>query len=125
MGFLQLFDADIITDLNIAQQWQESKRRDRADWLDVAIGIVSGNEKRRLKFSADADGVHGMIAGSTGSGKSELLMTLIMGLAVKYDPSIVNFVLVDYKGGAAFDPIDTPTPAVDKVTNLGPGRRSA
>lgn len=121
VGFLQLFDADIITDLNISQQWQESKRRERADWLDVAIGIVSGNEKRRLKFSADADGVHGMIAGSTGSGKSELLMTLIMGLAIKYDPSIVNFVLVDYKGGAAFDPFDTLPHAVDKVTNLGPG----
>ena len=45
-----------------------------------------------------------MIAGTTGSGKSELLMTLVAGLAVRYDPRIINFVLVDFKGGAAFEP---------------------
>ena len=52
--------------------------------------------------------MHGMIAGGTGSGKSELLMTLIVGLALNYSPDILNFVLVDYKGGGAFQPFQRP-----------------
>lgn len=121
VGLLELFDAATITDLEIDKHWKSSKNSEQANWLEVAVGMISGKEKRRLKFSADADGVHGMIAGSTGSGKSELLMTMILGLALRYDPSIVNFVLVDYKGGAAFDPFDNLPHKVDKVTNLGPG----
>ena len=48
--------------------------------------MMSGNKPRTMVFSAKHDGVHGMVAGGTGSGKSELLMTLIVGLAVNYDP---------------------------------------
>ena len=59
-----------------------------------------------------------MIAGGTGAGKSELLMTLIVGLALRYDPTILNFVLVDYKGGGAFKPFETLPHVVDIVTNL-------
>ena len=98
--------------------WQASRQPDQADWLKVAIGALSGGDVRRLKLSADADGVHGLIAGSTGSGKSELLMTMILSLAYAYDPSIVNFVLVDFKGGAAFEPFRNLPHVVDIVTNL-------
>jgi DNA segregation ATPase FtsK/SpoIIIE, S-DNA-T family len=100
------------------QNWQRSKEPANADWLETSVGLLSGNEIRKLVFSAKADGVHGLIAGSTGSGKSELLMTLVLGLALNYDPSIVNFVLVDYKGGAAFEPFRKLPHCVDIVTNL-------
>ena len=108
---------DQMTELTTAS-WEHSKSPKFADWLGVNVGAMSGNEVRKLVFSAKADGVHGMIAGSTGSGKSELLMTLILGLAITYDPSIINFVLVDYKGGSAFEPFRTLPHAVDIVTNL-------
>jgi type VII secretion protein EccCb len=101
-----------------AENWRHSKNPNVADWLQTAIGLLSGNEPRVLKFSAKADGVHGIIAGSTGSGKSELLMTLIIGLALNYDPSVLNFVLIDYKGGAAFEPFKRLPHKVDIVTNL-------
>jgi DNA segregation ATPase FtsK/SpoIIIE, S-DNA-T family len=89
-----------------------------ADWLYTAVGLLSGNEPRVLTFSAKADGVHGLIAGSTGSGKSELLMTLIIGMALNFNPDVLNFVLVDYKGGAAFEPFKKLPHKVDIVTNL-------
>ncbi|MGW6196254.1 FtsK/SpoIIIE domain-containing protein [Kribbella sp. NPDC055110] len=56
------------------------------------------------KFVVDlvADGPHGLIAGTTGSGKSELLQTLVASLAVVNRPDELTFVLVDYKGGSAF-----------------------
>ena len=59
-----------------------------------------------------------MVAGSTGSGKSELLISLIMGLAVNYAPSVLNFVLIDYKGGGAFKELYDLPHVVDLVTNI-------
>ncbi|MGC8781949.1 MAG: FtsK/SpoIIIE domain-containing protein, partial [Anaerolineae bacterium] len=62
--------------------------------------------------------VHGLIAGGTGSGKSELLMTVVVGLALNYDPSVLNFVLVDFKGGGTFAPFEKLPHCVDIATNL-------
>lgn len=117
-ALMKLYEADTIPMLNLVERWRESKLADKADWPKVPIGMLPGAEARELHFFADADGVHGMIAGATGSGKSELLMTLILSLAIKYDPSVVNFVLIDYKGGAAFEPFRTLPHVVDVVTNL-------
>ena len=47
-------------------------------------------------------GPHGLVIGATGSGKSELLRTLVLGLAVTHSPEQLNLVLVDFKGGATF-----------------------
>ncbi len=98
--------------------WVENADMDQADWLHVPMGIVSGNRMRALQLEAKKDGVHGLIAGGTGSGKSELLMTMIVGLAAYYSPEILNFVLVDYKGGGAFKPFERLPHCVDIVTNL-------
>ena len=56
-----------------------------------------------LELDLVADGPHMLIGGTTGSGKSELLRSLVAGLALSADPDHLAFVLVDYKGGAAFD----------------------
>jgi len=102
----------------IQTQWKESTQPERADWLSVTLGVILGDRPKTLEFEAKKDGVHGLIAGGTGAGKSELLMTLIVGLAFRYDPSILNFVLVDYKGGGAFQPFADLPHCVDIVTNL-------
>ena len=111
---------DTVDKLPIKENWEHSIRPENSEWLRVPIGVVSMREVRSLVFSAKegGDGVHGMIAGTTGSGKSELLLTLIAGLAAKYDPRIVNFVLVDFKGGAAFEPFKKLPHCVDILTNL-------
>ncbi|WP_203434104.1 FtsK/SpoIIIE domain-containing protein [Jiangella asiatica] len=71
-------------------------------------------------FSVDvrADGPHGLVAGTTGSGKSELLQTLIASLAVANRPDEMTFVLVDYKGGAAFKDCNHLAHTVGMVTDL-------
>ncbi|MEK8171337.1 FtsK/SpoIIIE domain-containing protein [Streptomyces sp. M19] len=64
------------------------------------------------------DGPHGLIAGTTGSGKSELLQTIVASLAVANTPQNMTFVLVDYKGGSAFkDCVQLPH-TVGMVTDL-------
>lgn len=118
VNLLELNGLTRVDELPILENWKRSRQAENAEWLRVPIGLMPGNKVRELVFSADGDGVHGMIAGTTGSGKSELLLTLIVGLALRYDPSVVNFVLVDYKGGAAFDPFRTLPHCVDIVTNL-------
>lgn len=102
----------------IWDKWRLSREPVNSEWLRVPVGFMPGPKQRDLTFSANGDGVHGMIAGTTGSGKSEMLITLILGLAMRYDPSVVNFVLVDYKGGSAFKMFEGLPHVVNIVTSL-------
>lgn len=65
-----------------------------------------------------ADGPHGLIAGTTGAGKSELLRSLVAALAGGHDPDRLNFVLIDYKGGSAFAQCAELPHTVGLVTDL-------
>jgi DNA segregation ATPase FtsK/SpoIIIE, S-DNA-T family len=66
------------------------------------------------------DGPHALIAGTTGSGKSELLRTLVASLAATYPPNLCNFVLIDYKGASAFAECALLPHTVGMVTDLDP-----
>ncbi|NND02438.1 MAG: hypothetical protein HKN91_06590 [Acidimicrobiia bacterium] len=65
-----------------------------------------------------SDGPHGLLAGTTGAGKSELLRSLVAALAATVDPEHLNFVLIDYKGGSAFDACAGLPHTVGMVTDL-------
>jgi S-DNA-T family DNA segregation ATPase FtsK/SpoIIIE len=67
-------------------------------------------------------GPHAVIGGTTGSGKSELLVTWVLSLAARYPPERVTFLLVDFKGGAAFGPLAALPHTVGIVTDLDPER---
>jgi DNA segregation ATPase FtsK/SpoIIIE, S-DNA-T family len=71
-------------------------------------------------FSVDfvADGPHALVGGTTGAGKSELLRTLVASLAASVDPDHLTFVLVDFKGGSAFDECAKLPHTVGMVTDL-------
>jgi S-DNA-T family DNA segregation ATPase FtsK/SpoIIIE len=92
-----------------------------AGWLlspRSTVAIVGESLDGPFSIDLVADGPHALIAGTTGSGKSELLQTLVASLAVANRPDEMNFVLVDYKGGAAFkDCVDLPH-TVGMVTDL-------
>ena len=67
------------------------------------------------------DGPHGLIAGTTGAGKSELLRTLVVSLAAAVSPEHLSFVLIDFKGGATFDTCIRLPHTVGVVTDLDEG----
>ncbi|MDX6744530.1 FtsK/SpoIIIE domain-containing protein [Actinocorallia sp. A-T 12471] len=81
----------------------------------VPIGVTGGGT---FEIDLAADGPHGLIAGTTGAGKSELLQTIIAGLAFRNRPDEMNFVLIDYKGGAAFKDCAALPHTVGMVTDL-------
>ena len=70
---------------------------------DALVGVIGADAFGPVELDLVADGPHVLIGGTTGSGKSELLRSLIAGLAAAHDPDHCAFVLIDYKGGAAFD----------------------
>jgi S-DNA-T family DNA segregation ATPase FtsK/SpoIIIE len=80
--------------------------------------VVGVTETGPMVLDLAAHGPHGLVAGTTGSGKSELLQTLIAGLAVANRPDQMSFVLVDYKGGSAFKECSRLPHTVGMVTDL-------
>ena len=71
-----------------------------------------------FRLDLKRDGPHGLVAGTTGSGKSEFLQTLVVSLALANRPAAMNFVLVDYKGASAFADCENLPHTVGLVTNL-------
>ncbi|MGW0431518.1 FtsK/SpoIIIE domain-containing protein [Micromonospora sp. NPDC003197] len=80
--------------------------------------VVGESFDGQFEIDLRRDGPHGLIAGTTGSGKSELLQTIVAALAVANRPDAMTFVLVDYKGGSAFGDCVRLPHTVGMVTDL-------
>ncbi|MBO3662740.1 FtsK/SpoIIIE domain-containing protein [Microbacterium stercoris] len=80
--------------------------------------VVGANADGEFALDISRDGPHALVAGTTGSGKSEFLQALVIGLAMANRPDALNFVLVDYKGGSAFADCERLPHTVGMVTNL-------
>ena len=106
---LDVLDLDPPTASSITQGWEMSTSE---------AGVIGVTATGRLTLDLRVDGPHGLVAGTTGAGKSELLQTLVSGLAVANSPEDLNFVLVDYKGGAAFRDCERLPHTVGLVTDL-------
>ena len=100
----------VAADGGISGSW--STERDR---LVTTLGRTAQGP---LQVDLCREGPHALVAGTTGSGKSELLQTLIAGLALHHPPDRCSFLLVDYKGGAAFAEAATLPHTVGLVTDL-------
>ncbi|MFI0731335.1 type VII secretion protein EccCa [Streptomyces sp. NPDC021225] len=97
------------------------ERRTGSARLRVPIAVGSDGVPVELDIKESAQGgtgPHGMLIGATGSGKSELLRTLVLGLALTNSSETLNFVLVDFKGGATFLGLDELPHTSAVITNL-------
>lgn len=96
LTFLEMYGVSKIEQLNILNRW---KTNNPVNNLNAPIGVHASGEIFKLNLHEKFHGPHGLIAGSTGSGKSEFIITYILSMAVNYHPYEVQFVLIDYKGG--------------------------
>jgi len=108
--FVDLLGIDLDDPEVLARRWAASPRR--------TFVVVGANADGEFAFDLAADGPHALVAGTTGSGKSEFLQTLVVSLALANRPDALNFVLVDYKGGSAFADCERLPHTVGMVTNL-------
>ncbi|MEV6160695.1 type VII secretion protein EccCa [Streptomyces sp. NPDC052052] len=101
-----------------ATLWERSTGASRLR-VPVAVGADGIPVELDIKESAQGGmGPHGMLIGATGSGKSELLRTLVLGLALTNSSETLNFILVDFKGGATFLGLDELPHTSAVITNL-------
>ena len=103
-------------ELDILKNWQTNKP---FKGMKVPIGARAGKELFYLDMHEKGYGPHGLVAGTTGSGKSELLQSIIISLAINYHPHDVSFVLIDYKGGGMADVFRGMPHLAGTITNLG------
>ncbi|GAA3834658.1 type VII secretion protein EccC [Streptomyces coacervatus] len=118
VDFPELLGIDDPAALDLARQWVP--RGDR-DFLRVPIGLDDRHEPVLLDLKESSElgmGPHGLCVGATGSGKSELLRTLVLALVTTHPPEDLAMVLVDYKGGATFAPFTSLPHVAGVITNL-------
>jgi len=113
LTFLQGMRAKNIEELDIWENWEKHNK----GIGEAPIGVTAGD----IPFSLDLvkDGPHGLIAGTTGSGKSEFLSSWLLSLAVQYHPQDISFLIIDYKGGGLADTLEGLPHMVGKITNIG------
>ncbi|MGX8705040.1 MAG: FtsK/SpoIIIE domain-containing protein, partial [bacterium] len=106
VSFLDIYNVRRTEDLDVWRMWSENHTY---EGLRSIIGYAAGSHPFVLDISDKYHGPHGLIAGTTGSGKSVMLQTYILSLALNYSPEQVQFILIDYKGGGMADPfLDLP-----------------
>lgn len=121
VNFLDMYRVGNISHLNVLQRWKESNP---VKSLAAPIGIGTDGQTFYLDLHQKSQGPHGLVAGMTGSGKSEFLITYILSMAINYDPNDVAFLLIDYKGGGLAGAFDDPARGihlphlVGTITNL-------
>ncbi|MET9624248.1 type VII secretion protein EccCa [Streptomyces sp. NPDC006464] len=118
LDFTDLLNLGDAGSVDVARTWRP---RSVAERLRVPIGVGEDGQPVMLDLKEAAQegmGPHGLCVGATGSGKSELLRTLVLGLAVTHSSETLNFVLADFKGGATFAGMSQMPHVAAVITNL-------
>ncbi len=113
--FLEMYGVGKVEHLNALTRWKEN---DPTKTLEAAVGIDTLGDQFKLDLHEKFHGPHGLVAGMTGSGKSEFIITYILSLAVNYHPYEVVFILIDYKGGGMAKAFENLPHTAGIITNL-------
>lgn len=115
ISMFETLDIYMAEDLNLEQIWSESKIYES---MAVPLGINVKNEKVYLNLHEKAHGPHGLVAGTTGSGKSEILQSYILSAATLFHPYEIGFVIIDFKGGGMVNQFVNLPHLVGAITNI-------
>lgn len=113
--FFEMLGIGMIEHLNLAENWQAN---DPTKSLAAVVGIDRYGEPFKLDLHERAHGPHGLVAGMTGSGKSEFIISYILSMAVAFHPYEAAFILIDYKGGGMAKSFENIPHTAGVITNL-------
>jgi len=115
LTFLEMYGVKKLAELNVEERWRKNRTYDNIRGL---LGQKSGGAPCYLDVHEKYHGPHGLIAGTTGSGKSETLQTYILSLAINYSPDDVGFFVIDYKGGGMANLFSGLPHLIGQISNL-------
>lgn len=119
VGVLELSGAGDVGTLDLRQTWARTDRRP----LESRFGVDDKGQPVVVDFRRD--GPHAVVAGTTGAGKSELLLSLVTSLVATHPPDRLALFLIDFKGGATFGPLAQLPHVVGLVTDIEGDERLA
>ncbi|ULT57356.1 type VII secretion protein EssC [Neobacillus drentensis] len=113
--FLEMYGVKKVQELRIHERWAANETYKS---LAVPLGLRGKEDMVYLNLHEKAHGPHGLVAGTTGSGKSEIIQSYIISLAVNFHPHEVAFLLIDYKGGGMANLFRHLPHLLGTITNL-------
>lgn len=115
ISFYELLNIFSVEDIDLEQNWNLSKVYKS---MAAPLGVNSKNEVIYLDLHEKFHGPHGLVAGTTGSGKSEILQSYILSAATLFHPHEVGFVIIDFKGGGMANQFEKLPHLVGTITNI-------
>lgn len=115
VSFLEGYEVNRPEELNIAARWAESRTFKS---LSVPIAAMAGGVPFEFDIHEKVHGVNGIVAGMPGSGKTEMVQSWLLSLAVNFSPQDVSFVLVDFKGTGLISPFRNLPHVAGTISNL-------
>lgn len=117
ISMYELLHVNNIEEFDLAEVWSMSKVYES---MSVPLGVKRKDEVVFLDISdnANAHGPHGLVAGTTGSGKSEILQSYVLSMALKFNPYDVGFMIIDFKGGGMANQFKALPHLLGTITNI-------
>lgn len=115
LEFLEMLHVSSLEELDVMGRWRKNRTFDS---LRACVGRKAGGIDCYIDIHEKHHGPHGLVAGTTGSGKSETLQTYILSLAINYSPYDVGFFIIDYKGGGMANLFAGLPHLIGQISNL-------
>lgn len=115
LSFMEMYGVDSIDELKISDRWRDNRTYDS---MRALIGIKAGGSPTYLDVHEKYHGPHGLIAGTTGSGKSEIIQTFMLSMALNFSPEDISFFVIDFKGGGMANLFSDLPHMVGQISNL-------
>ncbi len=115
LDFFEMYNISDVNEIKVIDRWRKNRTYNS---MKALIGKKAGGADCYLDIHEKYHGPHGLIAGTTGSGKSELIQTLILSLAVNYSPEDIAFFIIDFKGGGMANLFSDLPHLAGQISNL-------
>ncbi len=115
VSFFEMYGISKPDELRAEERWRKAKT---SETMKAVIGLKNGSQPCYLDIHERYHGPHGLVAGTTGSGKSETLQTYMLSLAINYSPDDIGFFIIDYKGGGMANLFEGLPHVIGAISNL-------